>query len=80
MALDKECQRLWNSALIRSRFSPVAMAILNGRVLDQLGAVKASLINSSITFDGTVLGKKSLVVLRDAKNSENSVALLIGFN
>jgi hypothetical protein len=43
---------------------------LNGLVFDQLGAVSESAKISRIKSGGTAVGKKSLVDLLEAKNSE----------
>ncbi len=70
-AAESAAQRLKNSALIRSRVSPLATATKNGRVFDQLGAVRASVSRASIISGGTGVGKKSLVLRRDAANSDH---------
>jgi hypothetical protein len=55
---------------MRLRESPEATTILNGRVFEVLGAVKASVKTWLSTYSGIGVFKKSRVLLRDAKNSE----------
>jgi hypothetical protein len=72
---ERAAQRDKNSELIRSRVAPVATATLKGRVLDQLAAVRESLrIWSRISW-GIGVGRKSRVLLREARNLENSSEL-----
>jgi uncharacterized membrane protein YdcZ (DUF606 family) len=63
-----------NSELIRTLVSPVATQILNGLVLDQLGAVSESVINCSINSSGMGVVAKSRVLRRVARNSEKFLA------
>jgi hypothetical protein len=68
MILERTPQRERNSELIRSRTSPDATATLNGRVFDQLGAVRLSFKIRSTISGGTGVERKSRVLLREAKN------------
>jgi hypothetical protein len=61
---------------MRSRCSPLATAIRKGLVFDQLGAVMASAISSSISSLLTGVGRKLLVLLLDARNALNSLPLI----
>jgi hypothetical protein len=78
-AADSAAQRFKNSALMRSRFSPLATPTMNGRVFDQLAAVRASLSTASSVFCKTGLLEKSRVDRRDAMNAETARASTIGF-
>jgi len=77
MILESTPQRERNSELIRSRTSPVATATLNGRVFDQLGAVRLSFKICSIISGATGVERKSRVLLREAKNWEKSSGLFM---
>ena len=52
--------------------SPDATATLNGRVFDQLGAVRLSFKICSMISGATGVERKSRVLLREAKNWEKS--------
>jgi hypothetical protein len=75
MILERTLQRDKNSLLILSRVSPVATATLKGRVFDQLGAVRLSFRIDSIISGATGVGRKSRVLRREARNSENASGL-----
>ncbi len=72
MILERTLHRDRNSSLILSRMSPEATATLKGRVFDQLGAVRLSCRIFSIISGGTGVRRKSRVLRREARNSENS--------
>ncbi len=75
MILESTPQRERNSPLIRSRISPEAIATLNGRVLDQLGAVRLSASIVSRSSGDIGVGRKSRVLRREARNCEKSSGL-----
>jgi hypothetical protein len=77
MILERTLQRERNSVLIRSRTSPEVTAILKGRVFDQLGAVRLSFRILSRISGATGVERKSRVLLREAKNCENSSGLIM---
>jgi hypothetical protein len=52
---------------------------MNGRVFDQLAAVRASVMISFKTSSGTGVLKKSRVDRRDAMNAETAAASRFGF-
>ena len=73
-AAPKTFQRRTIWAEILSRASPLAMATAYGRVLDQLGAVMASVSRASRISGDTGVGAKSRTDLREAANCDHSSA------
>jgi hypothetical protein len=56
---------------------PDATATLNGRVFDQLGAVRLSFKICSMISGATGVERKSRVLLREAKNCEKSSGVVM---
>ena len=74
----KACSSTEKSLEIRSLTSPCAVATTYGRVLDQDGAVIASVRRVSISSCGTGVGRKSRVVRLEATKSLKDSALNLG--